>query len=163
MAIWITSPCPQAQRWASSNLWKLECVALHVLGTKEDEIVGWHHRLNGHGFGWTPGVGDGQGGLECCGSWGRKESDTTERLNNNNNNIYWDGNTGSLCLFDFQLVFLTKRLTGGKTNSLCCFCLNMCSTHHAGETSMKNNSKWQLRILTYRASSMKNNEFVEKW
>ena len=44
-------------------------------------MVGWHHQLNGHGFGWTPGVGDGQGGLECCGSWGRKESDTTESLN----------------------------------------------------------------------------------
>ena len=41
-------------------------------GTTEDEMVGWHHRLNGHGFGWTPGVGDGQGGLVCCGSWGRK-------------------------------------------------------------------------------------------
>ena len=41
----------------------------------------WHHRLNGHGFGWTPGVGDGQGGLACCGSWGHKESDVTERLN----------------------------------------------------------------------------------
>ena len=50
-------------------------------GTTEDEIVGWHQRLNGHGFGWTPGVGDGQGGLACCGSWGRKESDTTKRLN----------------------------------------------------------------------------------
>ena len=47
-------------------------------GTTEDEMVGWHHRLNGHGFGWTPGVGDGQGGLACCGSWGRKELDTTE-------------------------------------------------------------------------------------
>ena len=47
----------------------------------EDEMVGWHHWLNGHGFGWTLGVGDGQGGLACCGSWGRKESDTTERLN----------------------------------------------------------------------------------
>ena len=46
----------------------------------EDEMVGWHHRLNGHGFGWTPGVGDGQGGLACFSSWGRKESDTTERL-----------------------------------------------------------------------------------
>ena len=44
----------------------------------EDEMVGWHHRLDGHGFGWTLGVGDGQGGLVCCGSWGRKESDTTE-------------------------------------------------------------------------------------
>ena len=50
-------------------------------GTTEDEMVGWHHRLNGHGFGWTPGVGDGQGGLACWGSWGHKESDTTERLN----------------------------------------------------------------------------------
>ena len=44
-------------------------------------MVGWHHQLNRHGFGWTPGVGDGQGGLACCGSWGRKESDTTERQN----------------------------------------------------------------------------------
>ena len=50
-------------------------------GTTGDEMVGWHHRLNGHGFGWTPGVGDGQGGLACCGSWGHKESDTTEWLN----------------------------------------------------------------------------------
>ena len=50
--------------------------------TTEDETVGWHHQLNGRGFGWTPGVGDGQGGLECCDSWGRKESDTTEWLNN---------------------------------------------------------------------------------
>ena len=50
-------------------------------GMTEDEMVGWHHRLNGHGFGWTPGVGDGQGGLACCSSWGHKESDTTEWLN----------------------------------------------------------------------------------
>ena len=50
-------------------------------GTTEDDMVGWHHRLNGHGFEWTLGVGDGQGGLACCGSWVRKESDTTERLN----------------------------------------------------------------------------------
>ena len=50
-------------------------------GTTEDEMVGWYHQLNGHGFGWTPGVGDGQGGLACCDSWGRKESDTTEQLN----------------------------------------------------------------------------------
>ena len=44
-------------------------------------MVGWHHRLDGHGFGWTLGVSDGQGGLVCCSSWGLKESDTTERLN----------------------------------------------------------------------------------
>jgi len=50
-------------------------------GMTEDEMAGWHHRLNAHGFGWTLGVGDGQGGLACCDSWGHKESDTTERLN----------------------------------------------------------------------------------
>ena len=47
----------------------------------QDEMVGWHHQINGHEFGWTPGVGDGQGSLACCNSWGRKESATTERLN----------------------------------------------------------------------------------
>ena len=50
-------------------------------GTTEDEMVGWHHRLYWHEFEWTPGVGDGQGSLACYNSWGRKESDTTERLN----------------------------------------------------------------------------------
>ena len=50
-------------------------------GVTEDEMVGWHHQLDGHEFGWTPGVGYGQGGLVCCSSWGHKESDTTERLN----------------------------------------------------------------------------------
>ena len=49
-------------------------------GMREDEMVGWHHWLNGHGFGWTPAVGYGQGGLACCGSWGHRESDMTEWL-----------------------------------------------------------------------------------
>ena len=47
----------------------------------EEEMVGWHHRLNGQEFGQTTGAGDGQGALVCCGSWSSKESDTTERLN----------------------------------------------------------------------------------
>ena len=50
-------------------------------GMTEDEMAGWHHWLDGCKFEWTPGVGDGQGGLACCDSWGRKESDTTEQLN----------------------------------------------------------------------------------
>ena len=50
-------------------------------GTTEDEVAGWHHQLKGHESEWTPGVGDGQGSLACCDSWGRKELDTTERLN----------------------------------------------------------------------------------
>ena len=50
-------------------------------GMTKDEMSGWHHRLDGCEFKWTPGVGDGQGGLACCNSWGRKESDMTEKLN----------------------------------------------------------------------------------
>ena len=56
-------------------------------GTTEDDMVGWHHWFNGHEFGWTPGDGEGQGGLVCCGPWIRKESDMTERLNNNSNSM----------------------------------------------------------------------------
>ena len=47
----------------------------------EDEMVGWHHRLDGHEFEQAPGVGDVQRSLACCSPWGRKESDITERLN----------------------------------------------------------------------------------
>ena len=50
-------------------------------GTTEDEMAGCHHRLDWHESEWTPGVGDGQGGLACCDSWGHRESDMTERLN----------------------------------------------------------------------------------
>ena len=50
-------------------------------GTIEDEMVGWHHQLDGHEFEQSPEVGDGQGGLVCCSPWGRRESDMTERLN----------------------------------------------------------------------------------
>ena len=49
-------------------------------GTTEDEMAVWHHRLDAHGFGWTPGVDDGQGGLACHGSWDHREWDTTEQL-----------------------------------------------------------------------------------
>ena len=73
---------PDAKSWliwkdpAAGKDWKQE-----EKGMTEDEMVRWHHRLNGHGFGWTLAVGDGQGGLAWCSSWGCKESDTTERLN----------------------------------------------------------------------------------
>ena len=50
-------------------------------GTIENEMVGWHHQLDGHEFEQALGAGDGWGSLACCSPWGRKESDTTERLN----------------------------------------------------------------------------------
>ena len=80
-------------------------------GMTEDEMVGWHHWHNAHGFGWTPGVGDGQGGLMCCGSWCRKESDTNKWLNRTElrlsmllfSGIISSGNF-SLCSWSLQLV-----------------------------------------------------------
>ena len=53
--------------------------------TKENEMVAWHHKLNGREFEQALGLGDGQGSLECCSPWGCKELDMTEQLNNNNN------------------------------------------------------------------------------
>ena len=68
---WLTGKDPDAGRgWGQEEK-----------GTTVDEMAGWHHRLDGHGFEWTPGVGDGQGGLACCDSWGHKELDMTEQLN----------------------------------------------------------------------------------
>ena len=67
---WLIGKDPDAGKdWGQEN------------GTTEDELVGWHHWLNGHEFGWTPGVDDGQGGLVCYSPWGCKELGTTEQLN----------------------------------------------------------------------------------
>ena len=60
-------------------------------GMTEDERAGWHHWLDGCESEWTPGVGDGQGGLACCDSWGHKESDTTEQLNWVHHEKHWTG------------------------------------------------------------------------
>ena len=68
---WLTGKDPDA-----GKDWKQE-----DKGVTEDEVVGWHHRLNEHETEQAPGVGDGQGSLACCNLWGLKESDTTERLN----------------------------------------------------------------------------------
>ena len=66
-------------------MWKVDSLEKTLMqeekGTTEDELARWHHWLDGREFEWTLGVGDGEGGLECCNSWGRKESDMTERLN----------------------------------------------------------------------------------
>ena len=73
---------PDAKSWLiwkdpdAGKDWKQE-----KKGMTEDEMVGWHHRLNGHEFELSPGVGDGQGGLACCGPWDREESDMAEWMN----------------------------------------------------------------------------------
>ena len=71
--------CEELTHWKDSDAgrgWGQE-----TKGTTENEMVGWHHWLNGHGFAWTLGVCAGQGGLACYSSWDHKESDTTEQLN----------------------------------------------------------------------------------
>ena len=75
----LTTSCEELTHWKGPWCWK--DWGQEEKGMTEDEMAGWHHWLDGHGFESTPGVGDGQGGLACCDSWGRKESDTTERLN----------------------------------------------------------------------------------
>ena len=73
-----TSRCKEPTHWKRPWCWE----RLRAGGEgDEDEMAAWHHWLNGCESGWTPGVGDGQGRLACCDSWGRKESDMTERLN----------------------------------------------------------------------------------
>ena len=83
---WLTGKDPDAGRdWGQEEK-----------GTTEDEMAGWHHRLDAQEFGWTLRVGDGQGGLVCWALWGHKESDTTERLNWTELNLNFGRLEGSL-------------------------------------------------------------------
>ena len=95
---------PNAKSW---HIWKDPDAGkdwgLEEKGTTEDEMVGWHHQLDGLGFGWTPGAGDRQGGLACCSSWGHKESDTTEQLN-------WTIQGESHLFYHFQESFFCLKL-----------------------------------------------------
>ena len=75
---WLTGKDP-----AAGKDWRQE-----EKGLTEDEMVGWHHWLDGHEFEQVPGIGDEQGGLACCSPWGHKESGTTERLNWNELNLF---------------------------------------------------------------------------
>ena len=72
----------------------------------EDEMAGWHHQLDGHGFGCTPGVGNGQGGLVCCSSRGHKESDSTEQLNGTEELYVLFLACVSGCVYSFSLINL---------------------------------------------------------
>ena len=78
-------------------------------GMTEDEMVGWHHRLNGREFEQAPEDGEGQGSLEHCSLWGHKQSDTTERLNNNNKK-------SKMYLFFTPYSVISKRITDSNVN-----------------------------------------------
>ena len=88
------------------RLWCWKWLGEGGKGMTEDEMAGWHHRLDGRESEWTPGVGDGQGGLMCCDSWGYKESDTTERLNWTELNVLVDTHT-LYCIWIYQHILCT--------------------------------------------------------
>ena len=101
----LATSCEELTHWKRPWCW--ERLRAGGEGMTENEMVGWHHRLNGHEFGWTLGVGDGQGGLTCCESWGRKESDTTERLK-------WNWKCGTTLLSTLsKLLCVTRFLYSG--------------------------------------------------
>jgi len=98
-------------------------------GTTKDEMAGWHHRLDAHEFEWTPGVGDGQGSLACCDSWGRKESDTTERLNWTELNFPWFMDlTFQVPMQYCSLQHWTLHPSSITSTTGCCFCFGSISS-----------------------------------
>ena len=141
-------------------------------GTTEDEMVGWHHWLDGHEFGWTLGVGDGQGGLACWDSWGCKESDTTERLNwtelnwteQEKVNTSLKGHNAS-SYHNRKRQWVKNKLL--KMWSGCCFCFSAakffnlfdpmnCST----QTSLSFSTSWSLLRLISIESMMPSNHLI---
>ena len=101
---------------------------------RQDEMAGWHHWLDGHGFRWTPGVGDGQGGLVCCDSWGRKESDTTERLN-------W---TEKLLILFQVWMEVHAMISSRKDRKMSCILYRSSSWYEENESSgSRGRNKWR--------------------
>ena len=117
-------------------------------GTTEDEMTGWHHWLDGRQYEWTLGVGDGQGGLACCDSWGRKESGTTEQLN-------WTDTRFMVNVWFF--LFLEKDISRGLNSVLhllaCSFWQNFLVLH----TTLV---VWTLSYLSF-LSSLPSDPFVK--
>ena len=110
-------------------------------GTTEDEMAGWHYRLDECESEWTLGVGDGQGGLACCNSWGRKESDTTERLNwtDSLKLLFWVDSKSSSSLMN--LIFLLPQTI----NYLFNYLYNEVTTQESSLGSSKDNSSLILK------------------
>ena len=94
-------------------------------GVAEDEMAGWHHWLDGLESEWTPGVGDGQGGLVCCNSWGREESDTTEWLNNNKNKNCQPPTLVPPSPSEMALTLSTECFSPNKSTTYLVLCLSL--------------------------------------
>ena len=136
---------PHAKNWL---IWKDPDAGkdwgLEEKGTIEDEMVAWHHRLNGHEFEQTPGVGDGQGGLVCCSPWGCKESDMTEWLN-------WTELNASQVMLPSKSPKTAERVFYGSTNLYSL----------TGKGAMKNGRGWTslIKKWIYKIHKDGNNAF----
>ena len=99
LAVW----CEELTHW--KRLWCWGRLKQEEKGTTEDQMIGWHHQVNGHEFKQAQGVGDGQGSLTWCSPWGHKESDTTEWLNwTEKKNVWCHWCSSRLCLILFSLI-----------------------------------------------------------
>ena len=127
-------------------------------GTTEDEMAGWHHWLDGRESQWTLGVGDGQGGLACCDSWGRKKSDTTERL------IWYDlipeWPRGFHYFFQFMPEFYNKELMTWATVSSILFLLTVenfsifdCKEYNQSDVDIDHLLMSMCRVVSYGVES----------
>ena len=130
-------------------------------GTTEGDKAGWHHRLNGHEFLWTPGVGDGQGDLVCCDSWSRKESDTTEQLNWTELMLdsFWIGNSNRCSNINNLIVTNLNhlQLRGIKYFSFICyhyfqFPHSVFQEIFKHKTSSQRQTRWQMSWWTWSKS-----------
>ena len=133
-------------------------------GMTEDEMAGWHHRLDGHEFAWTPGVGDGQRGLVCCDSWARKESDMAERLNGTELNWYFSSHNLP------PRHFLLPSLLSSKLHwphSLKEYKIAVCFATHQGLAHVKEICNNCLSLTSFNSfwgrKEMDRNCYVAKW
>ena len=123
----IPTSCEELTHW--KRLWRWEGWGQEEKGrTTEDEMAGWHHWLDGRESEWTPGVGDGQGALACCDSWDRKESDTTEQLNQTELNLFYDW----VVLHCIYVPYILYPFLCQRTFSLlpCLGCYKQCCSEH---------------------------------
>ena len=134
-------------------------------GTTEDKMAGWHHWLDGRESEWTPGVGDGQGGLACCDSWGRKESDMTERLNWTELN-WWLVGRGVRCYSHFRELRPSKLSKKGRTeahtlasrlHSPCPSCLARCSLSNVNMLGLWDTRWRKITVIISRPLSSETN------
>ena len=125
--------------------------------TTEDEMAGWHNQLDGHEFEWTPGVGDGQRGLVCSDSWGRKESDTTEwlnwteKLNFVTMSFLWSSYTNMITVVILKYtkkIIVIRRKTLKKSCDILVINFQY-NTEIYSRLYFLNISKWLLRFILY--------------